>query len=381
MATRKIPRKDEQLLKKLNSILALYKSFQHDADERDKLIIIQALDDLRKILTGTYISKPMKANDASEIELILKDLNCHVKAMALDELFDEVNDMKLRLDVVEKRFELEDTRRHPKIYFRDEDEDEIWSRISAMRKETLGQSSLVLRSDFPPNMRKVRFDLPDSTFREEAGSDEENARAESGPETSGWVPNNLHSTEQLLRNRVGDHGFLSERRTRFRPAKRRNMSANYTAVLENEKILKSVGRAPVRHGNTAATTTTMASCDGEDNKQKKSNNETYLRCGECQRILKERDKFWGLESDSEEEEIKDFNEHVRRRSLQRDSRSFQTLKEKTADNGRSCKGKRIAGRGTWVTPAYVPPWEMRRASSNRDSIMREEGWFGQKKGI
>lgn len=122
MATRKIPRKDEQLLKKLNSILVLYKNFQHGADERDKLIIIQALDDLREILTRTYICKPLKANDVSEIDLILKDLNSHVKAMALDELFDEINDMKLRLDVVEKRFELEDTRRHPKIYFRDEGE-------------------------------------------------------------------------------------------------------------------------------------------------------------------------------------------------------------------------------------------------------------------
>ena len=100
----------------------MYKNFQHSADERDKLIIIEALVDLREILTRTYISKPLKANDVSEIELILKDLNSHVKAMALDELFDEINDIKGRLDLVEKQFELEDTRRHPKMYFRDEGE-------------------------------------------------------------------------------------------------------------------------------------------------------------------------------------------------------------------------------------------------------------------
>lgn len=122
MATRKILRKDEQLLNKLNSILVMYKNFQHSADERDNLIIIEALVDLREILTRTYISKPLKANDVSEIELILKDLNSHVKAMALDELFEEINGIKGRLDLVEKRFELEDTRRHPKMYFRDEGE-------------------------------------------------------------------------------------------------------------------------------------------------------------------------------------------------------------------------------------------------------------------
>lgn len=122
MATRKILRKDEQLLNKLNSILVMYKNFQHSADERDKLIIIEALVDLREILRRTYISKPLKANDVSEIELILKDLNSHVKAMALDELFDEINDIKGRLDLVEKQFELEDTRTHPKMYFRDEGE-------------------------------------------------------------------------------------------------------------------------------------------------------------------------------------------------------------------------------------------------------------------
>lgn len=54
----------------------------------------------------------------------------------------------------------------------------------------------------------------------------------------------------------------------------------------------------------------VVKCDDDDNKQKKFNNEIFFCCGDCQRILKERDKFWGLEFDLEEEEIKDFNEYV-----------------------------------------------------------------------
>ena len=124
MATRKILRKDQQLLRKLQSILVLYRNFQHGADEEEKLVILEALDDMREILTRTYISKPLREKDVTEIEIILKDLSSHVKAMALNELFDEINDMKLRMDVVEKRFEVEDTRRHPKIYFREQGE--LW---------------------------------------------------------------------------------------------------------------------------------------------------------------------------------------------------------------------------------------------------------------
>lgn len=250
-----------------------------------------------------------------------------------------------------------------------------------MRKEKLGQSSLVLRSKLPPHMRKVRFNLPGSHVREEAGSDKESAAEENRPEASDWIPRHVQSTKRLPHNRINNvHGLTSQRRTRFRPAKRRDMSANYTASLENEKEMQSARSTAVHHENIA-TTTTVAKCDEDYNKQKKSNNETPLRCGDCQRILKERDKFWGLESDSEEEEIKDFNEHVRRRSLRLDSRSFKNVKEKAVDNGRSYEGKRIAGRGTWATPAYVPPWDLRRASRTRNSSMIEKGWFGDRKGI
>ena len=119
MATRKVLRKDEQLLTKLQSILKLYKNFHTAADE-DKLVILEALEDIREILSRTYITEPLKRNDVTEIEEVLKDLKKHVKAMALDELFSELNEIKMRMDLVETRFDLEDTIKHSKFYFNEE---------------------------------------------------------------------------------------------------------------------------------------------------------------------------------------------------------------------------------------------------------------------
>jgi len=117
MASRKVPRKDEQLLTKLQSILKLYKNFHAAADEEDKLVILEALENIREILTRTYITERLRKNDVTEIEEVLKDLKSHVKAMALEELFSELNEIKMRMDLVETRFDLEDTIKHSNIYF------------------------------------------------------------------------------------------------------------------------------------------------------------------------------------------------------------------------------------------------------------------------
>lgn len=121
MATRKVLPKDEQLLAKLQSILKLYKNFHDAADENDKLAILEALEDIREILSKTYITEPLRRNDVTEIEEVLKDLKSHVKAMALEELFSELNEIKMRMDLVETRFHFEDTiKPHSKIYFNEE---------------------------------------------------------------------------------------------------------------------------------------------------------------------------------------------------------------------------------------------------------------------
>ena len=120
MTKRKVLRKDEQLLKKLQSILKLYKNFHAAADEEDKLVILEALGNLREILTRTYISERLTKNDVTEIEKVLKDLKSHVKVMTLDELFSELNEIKMKMDLIEARFHLEDTTRRSNIYFNEE---------------------------------------------------------------------------------------------------------------------------------------------------------------------------------------------------------------------------------------------------------------------
>ena len=120
MATRKVPCKDEQLLTKLHSILKLYKNFLAAADEQDKLVILEALENIRETLTRTCITKRLGRNDVTEIEEVLKDLKSHVKAMTLDELFSELNEIKMRMDLVDTSFDLEDTIEHSKIYIIEE---------------------------------------------------------------------------------------------------------------------------------------------------------------------------------------------------------------------------------------------------------------------
>ena len=60
---------------------------------------------------------------------------------------------------------------HQRILSHPIDDDEIWTRISAKRKEMLGQSSLRLKATLPRHMYKVRFDLPGSPAPVRAGSD------------------------------------------------------------------------------------------------------------------------------------------------------------------------------------------------------------------
>ena len=109
----------EQLFLKLESILDLYKNFQDGAEEEDNLLILEALEDIRQILNRHNITRPLERTEVKEIESVLKDLKSHVKAMALDDLFDQVKDLKWRMDVIEKRWELGNTLGLPKNYLYD----------------------------------------------------------------------------------------------------------------------------------------------------------------------------------------------------------------------------------------------------------------------
>ena len=120
--SRAVAAKEERLLWKLESVIDLFKNFQDSADEEDKLTILEALGDIREILTKSDITKPLRRREIADIEMVLKDLNSHVKAIALDDLFDEVNELKLRMDVVERRWEVEKTEEFSKTFLYDEGE-------------------------------------------------------------------------------------------------------------------------------------------------------------------------------------------------------------------------------------------------------------------
>lgn len=248
----------------------------------------------------------------------------------------------------------------------------------------------------PRYMYKVRFDLPGSSAPIRTGSDEGN-EINNPQENSTGTTRLVISTDRLLQNRIDSlQGFLKERRTRLRAARRRTKissglinSADYTIWQSKKGLQRS---RDTRCGKLTTGTTSGAKGGVDDHKQEKVKSETITRCEECQKHLKERDKFWGLESDSEEEDIREFNEHVRRRSLRRDSRCFEAAESKVVGvssgilTNKEVALKRkpargIAGRGTWVTPAYVPPWTVHEVDRKRANSLQTHPVFGPKKGI
>lgn len=120
MVKRKVLCKDEQFLKKLQLILKLYKNFYVVVDEEDKFVILEVLENFCEILMRMYIIECLRKNDVIEIEEVLKDLKSYVKGMVLGELFSELNEIKMRMDLVEMRFYLEDIIRCLKMYFNEE---------------------------------------------------------------------------------------------------------------------------------------------------------------------------------------------------------------------------------------------------------------------
>jgi len=146
-------------------------------------------------------------------------------------------------------------------------------------------------------------------------------------------------------------------------------SADY-AIWQCKRELQRARDA--RSGNFTTKKTVGVKSVEYDLKKEKSQGVTTTRCEECKRWLKERDKFWGLESDSEEEDIKDFNRHVRRRSLRRDSRPFEATGGRIVGmypGSSRHNARKIAGRGTWTTP-----W----AANETDIVLK--GRFGPKQG-
>ena len=262
----------------------------------------------------------------------------------------------------------------------------------------LGNSSLWLRCKPPRNMYKVRFDLG-SGLPVRAGTAEEN-EMENSQETPENTNENLktYSTNRLLRHRINNlRGFMREHKTRLRSTRGRRKvrsgliaSADFT-LINSKKSLQKARTAYFREiTKDKSDAMRNAALKGETLKV----GESGTRCEECHKLMKERDKFWGLKSDSEEEDIKNFNEHVRRRSLRRETRtSFgrditgnSSSSPRHRGSASRHKTRRIAGRGTWATPVYVPSWQLKEVGRSTPvyslpaALDLEKARFGQKKG-
>ena len=96
---------EEQLLYKLESVIELYKTCRHGADELDKLAFLTGLRDIRNLLNNTQDGQRLQRKQILEFEKLVKDLSSQLKNIALKELFRELSEVKSRVGKLEREIE------------------------------------------------------------------------------------------------------------------------------------------------------------------------------------------------------------------------------------------------------------------------------------
>ena len=290
------------------------------------------------------------------------------------------------------------------------DDDGIWRRISTKREELLGKSSLWLNAKPPRSVYKVRFDLG-SKLPVRIGKTKKSEK-EDWQDTNDHTKTDLEvfSSDRLFYNRIDKHQrFLEERKAYIRDARQRRKSSSRlisTADSTAEKSKSNFQRARnppfgLIASDTANALRMRANAVGTRDvvlKVETPTNEPPTNCGECRRLMKERDRFWGLESDSEEDcKIQTFNNRIKRRSSIIDLSTEQAGKKIAgcwssfpwrSRSASRVKSSKLVGRGTWTGSVYVPPWQSKAAYRRRSNFLKpvqtvfdlEKARFGPKKG-
>lgn len=104
------------ILLELESVLNQFKKFRGIAKEEDKIVFFDVFGEMRKILISGYITKPLRTKEVKTIKSCLEYLYNYVGAMALSNLFEEVKELKKRMDVIEHRLKQDRTVELPKSY-------------------------------------------------------------------------------------------------------------------------------------------------------------------------------------------------------------------------------------------------------------------------
>lgn len=253
----------------------------------------------------------------------------------------------------------------------------------------------------PRSVYKVRFDLG-SNFPVRVGAVEDNEIENSEDTCQDFAHKDFlqYSNDQLLCNKIHSlQSFLKERKTRIQAARRRRKTSSQLVITSADATVQDIRKSLLRarHARYGEITLNKGGTNNAIRKVKTPDGDSGARCGECHRLMKERNRFWGLESDSEEDKIKNFHEHVIRCSQRRDSTTEYPKQPARVPSSLHRfkrfalrhKSRRIAGRGTWATPAYVPSWQMRGAYGKKSSSVHsvptardlEKARFGPRKGM
>ena len=239
----------------------------------------------------------------------------------------------------------------------------MWNRLSEKRKELLGPSSLMLKMKPSFRRRRVSFDR-DST---KTKCKTEHNKKENKPNTTAV------ETDALIQEKIERlKDFLKERNCR-----RRKSKASHSNTSEAVKRAHCL----LHRSENSRYEARRARKQSIGEKQ-----EPEAHCEECFKLLRERNQFWGQETESDsdhtyetvgtrhrkasevtEKDIKDFLDSLSPgEDLYRSSVSESFVDEAVpVELNSSCspqafiikqKPVGVAGKGTWATPAYVPPW-------------------------
>ena len=96
----------EEILLELESVVELYKSLRHGADELDKLSFLAALKDFRNILSRSPNNRNLRRKEILDFQKLLKVLKSRAQTMAFKQLFQELTGVKFRIEVLERQLEV-----------------------------------------------------------------------------------------------------------------------------------------------------------------------------------------------------------------------------------------------------------------------------------
>ncbi|XP_048583747.1 uncharacterized protein LOC116613059 [Nematostella vectensis] len=394
---------EEQICSKLQNVLSLCKDLQRNGYEGDDFVLLAIIRDM-KIFLGEKLDRK---SDLAKMDAFFGDLTSNAVVIALRRLVRDVNQIKDGMKRFEDGIEKRTANKMPPLVKSAEAKtqesdwiDEVgWEKIRQKREDLLS----TVETSLSRYSTKARS-RPKSTPQQS-----QTLQCSPSPGPSACT---LTVDRQLTERVEKLETFLRDRRARLLSSRESRASSmqcvrdvectihNTESAIERSRFARKSLSAPRKKGEQDSTTPSP-------------DNGVGRMCCDCHKVQHEKDKFWGLISDSEDDEefnltvIEKYGRRSRTKLPKRKvaelnrlemTELFDTLSVRDDDlrpttSARSrdrdspiavedpiSKRKFVfkkkpagrAGRGTWATPAFERLWTMTEVdgTAKLDSMTR-----------